>query len=433
MLNACVVVLGDIGRSPRMQYHTLSLAKNGYSVDLIAYKGTRPTQEIENNVRITQSLMNDVPEFNKYTGRYLGYLLKVIWQSIALFYTLCMCITSRNTQFIIVQNPPSIPTLFILWIYGCFSRVDIIIDWHNYGFSILALTLGERNYVVRLCRWVEGYFGSKAKYHFCVTESLKKDLKRRWNIDAQVLYDKPPSRFKQLDWTEKHNLLQKLKLVYKEFKDVKNKDCTRITDLDLIENKVKEKSARPAFIISSTSWTEDEDFSILLTALDNYEQMCSKNTVLPGIVCIITGKGPLKEHYANEIKNKIWRSVEIVLPWLESEDYPKLLGTCDLGISLHKSSSNLDLPMKIVDMFGCCLPVCALNYDCIDELVKHDQNGFVFNDGNELTRQLCYLLKNFPKDKSKLSQFSEHIQNNFLKLRWNENWENVFLPLIRPE
>lgn len=64
-MNACVVVLGDVGRSPRMQYHTLSLAENGFTVDLIAYKGTRPTQEIENNVRIKQSLMNDLPEFHK--------------------------------------------------------------------------------------------------------------------------------------------------------------------------------------------------------------------------------------------------------------------------------------------------------------------------------------------------------------------------------
>lgn len=178
-----------------------------------------------------------------------------------------------------------------------------------------------------------------------------------------MLYDRPPARFKQLDWSAKHELLQRLKLSYKEFKDWANKECTRITDYNPIEKRVKEKPSRPAFIVSSTSWTEDEDFSILLTALDNYEQICSKKSSnLPNIVCIITGRGPLKEYYANEIKNKIWRCVEIVLPWLESEDYPKLLGTCDLGISLHKSSSNLDLPMKIVDMYGCCLPVCALRY-----------------------------------------------------------------------
>lgn len=34
-----VLVLGDIGRSPRMQYHALSIAKNGGFVDLVGYLG----------------------------------------------------------------------------------------------------------------------------------------------------------------------------------------------------------------------------------------------------------------------------------------------------------------------------------------------------------------------------------------------------------
>ena len=34
-----VVVLGDIGRSPRMQYHALSIAKHGGSVDLVGVHG----------------------------------------------------------------------------------------------------------------------------------------------------------------------------------------------------------------------------------------------------------------------------------------------------------------------------------------------------------------------------------------------------------
>lgn len=34
-----VVVLGDVGRSPRMQYHALSIAKHGGTVDIIGYHG----------------------------------------------------------------------------------------------------------------------------------------------------------------------------------------------------------------------------------------------------------------------------------------------------------------------------------------------------------------------------------------------------------
>ncbi len=36
---ACIIVLGDIGRSPRMQYHALSLAKTGFDVDFVGYGG----------------------------------------------------------------------------------------------------------------------------------------------------------------------------------------------------------------------------------------------------------------------------------------------------------------------------------------------------------------------------------------------------------
>lgn len=37
-----VLVLGDIGRSPRMQYHAISIASHGGQVTLIGYQGSVP-------------------------------------------------------------------------------------------------------------------------------------------------------------------------------------------------------------------------------------------------------------------------------------------------------------------------------------------------------------------------------------------------------
>jgi beta-1,4-mannosyltransferase len=39
-----VLVLGDIGRSPRMQFHAISIAKHGGRVHLIGYQGTYEKQ-----------------------------------------------------------------------------------------------------------------------------------------------------------------------------------------------------------------------------------------------------------------------------------------------------------------------------------------------------------------------------------------------------
>lgn len=50
---AQVLVLGDIGRSPRMQYHALSIAKHGGTVELIGYHGMFEAAFTMNNLMLT--------------------------------------------------------------------------------------------------------------------------------------------------------------------------------------------------------------------------------------------------------------------------------------------------------------------------------------------------------------------------------------------
>lgn len=88
---------------------------------------------------------------------------------------------------------------------------------------------------------------------------------------------------------------------------------------------------RPAILISSTSWTKDEDFSILLDALVLYDQRSQNRTDLPFLIAIITGKGPLKSFYEEQIAALSLRKVRICTKWLESADYPLLLGNKKRG------------------------------------------------------------------------------------------------------
>lgn len=58
-----------------------------------------------------------------------------------------------------------------------------------------------------------------------------------------------------------------------------------------------------------------------------YESACDeKDAHLSDLLCVITGKGPFKEFYTSIINLKEWKHVTIIMPWLENEEYPKMLG-----------------------------------------------------------------------------------------------------------
>lgn len=77
------------------------------------------------------------------------------------------------------------------------------------------------------------------------------------------MYDKPPTIFKPISLQEKHNFFCKLGKTYQSVLcDDGSTKFTKIT-----ENQPVHKTIRPGIIVSSTSWTEDEDFSVLFKTL----------------------------------------------------------------------------------------------------------------------------------------------------------------------
>ncbi|KYN44169.1 Chitobiosyldiphosphodolichol beta-mannosyltransferase [Trachymyrmex septentrionalis] len=409
--NVCVLVLGDIGRSPRMQYHAISFAREGFTVDVVGYPGSSPIREISENARIQIHYLRPPPELRNKLPRLFCYIIKVIWQTADLLWLL-FC--KRLSDAVITQNPPAIPTIPICWFYCVLTEAQFTIDWHNYAHSIMALSLGENHILVRLSKNIETMFGCRAKNNFCVSKAMKEDLEKKWAIQAKVLYDRPTDKFHSITLTEKNKFLQELAETYG----------------------IYVPPIRSGFIVSSTSWTEDEDFSILLNALQEYENACENGELnLPDLVCVITGKGPLKDFYMAIIDLKKWKHVEIKTPWLKNEEYPKILASADLGVCLHTSSSGLDLPMKVVDMFGCRLPVCAYNFNCLSELIKHNENSLVFADEKELAEQLKMWFQDYPNNKTQ-QQLREKFQENMFTSQqncndWHSNWKLNVLPYFQ--
>ena len=66
-----VVVVGDVGRSPRMQYHALSLAKEGFDVNVIGYGGSEPIPELRERRDVRFIYMSPPPDIRSGLYSYL--------------------------------------------------------------------------------------------------------------------------------------------------------------------------------------------------------------------------------------------------------------------------------------------------------------------------------------------------------------------------
>jgi beta-1,4-mannosyltransferase len=450
-MHVVVIVLGDLGRSPRMQYHTLSLLQEGYHVTLVGYEGEELIPSLDlSNFPDTFSLVrfpNSAPEYLRSILP-LYFAFRLFSLIIRLIQALCFRVR-KPVDCVLIQNPPAIPLLLASYLYcqwisffSTFSslysrqkRPKLVVDWHNLGFTMFRpgkIRSLAKLYETSLAPWV-------ADGNLCVTQAMRDYLRETLHIrkPIEVLYDAPPTIFQPRSIEERHIFLQRLEAVLPKdtyFSSHTSPSTTLLTTEKEEEGKagnhikILPRKFRPFLITSSTSWTEDEDFGILLDALVILDQQLDMRRV----VVLVTGKGPMKEFYELKISKLRLSSVSIHTLWLSPSDYPLLLSCADVGISLHKSTSGLDLPMKILDLYGCGTPVCALDFSCIHELVQDQINGRLFRTPEELAEQLLHFCQSFPEQAEPhsfgvLATYSSNLKG---RARWSENWKSCALPLI---
>jgi beta-1,4-mannosyltransferase len=215
-------------------------------------------------------------------------------------------------RVILIQNPPSLPSLLLASIAARAHQATLIIDWHNYGFSMLAMRFGRDDRLVRWAEWYEGVIGRWAHHHICVSQALASDLANRYGITARVLRDLP------------------LRILPRQPDEVQR-------------------------IVCPAGWTADEDMEMLLEAI-------SMLTPASRRVFHLTGDGPLLPKLAPRIEQLRSAGHAIHTGFLPTDEYWELISRAALGISMHASSSALDLAMKVVDLHSAQVPVIAFDY-----------------------------------------------------------------------
>lgn len=428
-----------------MQHHAASLARRGLDVRVVAYGGEAPHAVVAAAGARLHPVASAEAVTVGWVPRPAALAVRVAAQLLHALYLMLLVLPPPRAA--LLQVPPSVPSLAALRLALLVRGGRLVVDWHNLGYTLLALRLGDRAWLVRALEAYERRAAAavaRTAGHVAVSRALRDELARSWGIpDAAVLRDRPAAMFRPASVEEAHALFARCGTALQASAARRVGDCcdaapaaqadgeppgtrTLVTEVAWT-GEPRLRADRPAVLVSGTSWTPDEDFGVLLAAAEVYDARCTRSH--PPLLVVVTGKGPQREAYEARMRASGLANVAFRTAWLDAADYPTLLGAADLGVSLHTSSSGLDLPMKVVDMFGCGLPVLAARYPTMGELVHDGEDGLLFGDAEELAGHLLGLLKGFPRRTPQLDALRAGV-GRLQATRWDEAWDEAAAPLF---
>jgi len=352
----------------------------------------------------------------RHEGPSLGYAPIALVDSLRMAVRLWKVLRKLpKPDVMLVQDPPAFPALTIARLALAGRGVRFVIDWHNIGYTVLRLRLGHFHPAVRLARWLERRDAAHADANLCVSRGLAEFLKSRFGLQhTSVLYDRPASIFAPMERGDRERYRQAL-----------------LTRLGV-------HNALAGLIVCPTSWTEDEDFDVVIDAVIRLEERirgweASAGRRFPDLAILVTGDGRRRTEFERRFAGLPARRVHLRARWLEPEDYPRVVGSADLGLCLHRSSSGLDIPMKVADLFGAGVPVCALDYGAtLAERVRHGSNGLLFSTAEQLANVLFELFETFPSDDQTFERLRTGARNS-ARMSWEEGWAREARPVLLPE
>jgi beta-1,4-mannosyltransferase len=324
----------------------------------------------------------------------------------------------RRPDVILVQCPPAVPTLALTWLAARLRRARFVIDWHNLSHTVLALRLGDAHRAVRALARSERRWARRADGHLTVSKALAAYLARAYGVRATVVYDRPASMFQPVP-----------------------RDAGRAL-WDRLAAEGALPGTRVPLVVCPTSWTADEDFDLLLEALERTERALAPPKLAqtdaaseggPRFCVLVSGRGTLRDSFETRLSRRRFSAVWVRTVWLAADDYPTFIGMADLGLCLHQSSSGLDLPMKLAEFRGAAVPACAFDYaPVLGEVLVQGCEGWTFRNASELSDILISLAHGHVRPESPLAQARAWLASHPAE-RWDDHWRDTAQPVLAPQ
>lgn len=359
-----------------MQYHAAMLLRSGADVHVIAFAGREPVAEL------AASRLTLLPSLDRWvTSRSRSVALAgAAARAVVHFILALRALRGVDLDVLIVQTPPAFPTLPLLLLIR--SRTRVIIDWHNVTADVAAARVGLRGraMLLRLERWLAGRFTR----HLTVSRALTARL-REWKIEASTFHDAP--------WAE----------------DEPDRERGR-------RLLARAGATAQRVAVTSTSWSRDEDFDLLLGALAVADRRLGSGETLD---VVITGDGPRKAAFLAAFEVAALERVRVITAWFEHADFIHALSGADLAFSLHRSVSGLDLPMKLFDFAAAGRPIAVLDYGAVLREID-DTSWLMFKDQDSLASLFLALVR----DELPPRAFMPRGES------WSSAWTRIVRPLV---
>jgi beta-1,4-mannosyltransferase len=445
------MVGGDFARSPRMQYHATSLCESGRFREVRCVgldEGNRCAEHLTRQANVRWLLLNN--KSRSAAAARGGWLVRTVRKVASYTTSFFWCLwratapldgAGETRVVMLMQTPPAVPFLVLAHavviarrmqrvVYPsrkAWSSVALVIDFHNFGYTLLEVDRRPAP-VVLLYRAMETLFGI-ADAHVTVSRAMQARLSGSDGVVPRilavpaaaitVLYDCAPDFFQPLKPGSRHAALR----------TITEKEPT--LQLPSWFASADEPAVPTLAIVSSTSWTADDDYELVVNALKAIDERIRRADGGKGaamrVWLLVTGKGESRARFEAQVTAANYsEAVSVSTHYFQSFlAYATVLSTFDVGLCVHRSSSGLDLPMKCVDMFGAGLPVAALEYPALPELVSIE-TGWAFNDDADLAQMLWGMLTSATERERKAAavraQRDRHV--------WATNWKEHFQPVI---